>query len=112
MSQTKLLTNVVLKGIMSDALVYRGENPDLDSLKTPGVYLLKNIIIADELYPYGFLRVMAAGSFVCHEYIPHHSATSSPGEAWAAKRTGDYAKRVSYLDEWTPWVIFKGSLAT
>lgn len=109
MSQTKVLTNEVLKGIMTDAMVYRGSNPDLDTALTAGVFQITGKNIIPTLYQYGILRVMEAGEFVSQEYIPHRTTLDTPAD-WASAYVGCYARRTHYNGEWSPWIIFRGEL--
>lgn len=62
-TQTKVLTNTVLKGILSDALVYRGVAVDVDAIKTPGVYRIEpQTTNQPELSgQFGVLMVLRAG---------------------------------------------------
>lgn len=69
------LTNDLLKGVMTDALVYRGICLDMNTCLTPGYYQVqyqstKNI--PSGVYEYGILTVKATATFISQEYMPHN----------------------------------------
>lgn len=65
-TQTKVLTNKALKGILSDALVERGVAVDVDAITTPGVYYINQTTANTPLAPgsYGILIVARTGDLM------------------------------------------------
>lgn len=86
MSKATVLTNNLLKGVMTDALVYRGIVLDINTCLTPGYYQVqsqntKNIPTG--AYQYGILTVKKTDSFITQEYIPHSkNSTESKYRIW------------------------------
>lgn len=76
MSETKKLTNDLLKGKMTDAMVYRGYlNRSFNMALTAGYYWVTPSQGAtdypDGAYRYGILEVFPAGAFLLQRYTTH-----------------------------------------
>lgn len=100
MSETVRLTNDLLKGVMTDALVYRGICQDMNTCLTPGYYQVqyqstKNI--PSGVYEYGILTVKGTASFISQEYVPHSTNAGQP------YRT---VSRVWTQNTWNTWRYF------
>lgn len=101
--ETKELTNDLLKGKMSDAMVYRGYVLNIDSCKTPGIYLMNSNTISATPGPYsgwnyGVLEVFVRGTDVIQR-ITHLYG-------------GNMAVRSCVLDIWNPWYIINMTQVT
>lgn len=62
MSETTVLGNGILKGVFTDALAYRGQCTDLDSVMQTGIYRLDKPAGAPVANMYGFLIHVRAGT--------------------------------------------------
>ena len=109
MSKATVLTNDLLKGVMTDALVRRGSVTDIDTTTTPGVYTVepsrfsKGVVFGiPSTYRYGTLLVLGNEMFITQIYIPHQSYTVSQ-YVEMSNYTSDLALRVRYEGVWTKW---------
>lgn len=85
MSNAIPLTNDLLKGVMTDALVYRGIVLDINTCLTPGYYQVQSQStknIPTGAYQYGILTVKKTASFITQEYIPHSKFMESKFKIW------------------------------
>lgn len=80
MAEAKVLDNALLKGVMTDALVYRGIATDLDTCLQPGYYQVQDSTqnIPAGMFPYGIVTVKQTISFITQEFVPHNKSSSVP----------------------------------
>lgn len=94
MLETTVLTNNLLKGVMTDAVVAR-TGTDADLLLTNGIYqnsgTMKNL--PSGAYNYGILTVMGSTYFIEQHYYPHNV------------RNGiGFYRRMYYDNHWNGWI--------
>lgn len=103
MSEAMILTNAVLKEIMTDAFVYRGKLVDWDSSTAPGIYSVTGVrcdSMPSNINPYGVVRVMVAGEYVVQEFLSHQ---------YYGNHIGGYWKRMRSSSGWTAWEYYAKS---
>ena len=112
MSKATVLSNDLLKSIMTDALVRRGYVRSIDDTRTPGVYSVVPQEFTEGIkfgipntYTYGTLLVLGNELFITQIYFPHQSYTVSPNHEMT-NYTTDMAVRVRYEGIWTIWRLF------
>lgn len=117
MSNAIPLTNDLLKGVMTDAIVKRGYITDLDTATTPGVYTVEPSRFAEGVtlgiptsYRYGTLLVLGNEMFITQIYIPHQSDTVSQ-YVEMSNYTSDLALRVRYEGVWTKWRLITAHIS-
>lgn len=100
MEEAKILTNTILKGTMTDALVYRDYCTDFDTCKTPGYYTVsaqKTVNHPPGAYTYGILEVKVAGSFISQIYHAHQDGSGN-------KSSAIYMRMWHTDSGWNTWV--------
>lgn len=102
MTEGKPITNNLLKGVMTDAMVNRGRaNTDLAEVTTPGIYEISPYYGATgfppEAYQYGILEVFASGDFLFQRYTTHRLTLYS---------------RCRFRGVWGAWVHFINEVVT
>ncbi|MDE6754515.1 MAG: pyocin knob domain-containing protein [Muribaculaceae bacterium] len=76
MAEAKVLSNTVLKGILTDLLWLRGTCVDMDVVTQTGIFSVQNTTqnLPSGAYQWGFLFQFYYGSSLWMQiYIPHHS---------------------------------------
>ena len=103
MSDTKRLTNELLKSKMSDAMVDRGYAASFDSMLSPGIYYASEYFGATDFppgaYKWGILEVFVSGGMVIQRYTPQHAAGSI---------SVDLFVRTMYQNIFSAWSRFSG----
>lgn len=105
MSKATVLTNDLLKGVMTDALVSRSYCEDMNECKTSGYYIIseqRTVNIPEGAYHYGVLMVMQIGSFILQVYYPHIIMTD-------AERGCIYTRLHHTNSGWGVWMKVFGS---
>lgn len=99
-------SNSLLKEIMTDALVDKGEcRVNFDLILTPGMYQIYSVKISNIMYNYGILIVAKASSCTLQLFIPHHSKlTASQMAAFPI----DFAFRIIWEGSIGVWRAFHG----
>lgn len=105
MSKAITLTNNLLKGVMTDALVYRGLCTDFDTALKPGYYKaaqqMGTINYPPSSYQWGILEVLVAEEFILQRYTPHQFGSSKA-----------LYYRMSSQGVWNPWILISGQELT
>lgn len=103
-TQTKVLTNTVLKGIMTDAMVNRGVfSSDLDNATETGIYEIRNNPSApgiNGMSKYGTLMVIKTTLYIHHTYYPY------PTSFKITRLSRTYDKG---LGTWSVWLVEYGT---
>lgn len=95
MSTAKALSNSLLKGILTDAVVGRGQVADLDTCKTAGTYYVGNPQnLPEGAYNYGVLIVYQNERLCLQMYLPRFN-------------TKMYIR--IYYERWMGWNVFTPS---
>lgn len=101
MSKAIPLSNNLLKGVMTDALVYRGICADFDTALQPGYYKVASqmgsINYPPSSYKWGILEVLVAAEFILQRYTPHQFGSSKA-----------LYYRMSSQGVWNPWILISG----
>ncbi len=99
MSEAMILTNTVLKGILTDGLCYRGSlgsQAHLDDYVTTGFWIIERAQgLPSSIYQYGILEVLATGSRKLQKFYPDYG-----------NRLAIWRMRVGA--GWTSWRTFAG----
>lgn len=105
MAEATPITNDLLKGVMTDAMVYRGVCADFDIAMKTGYYEAAHHLGTKNYppgaYKWGIVEVLNAQSFALQRYTPHQLTSSKAVYC-----------RISNNGEWNPWVLLTGTLAT
>lgn len=102
MSQTKLLTNEVLKGVMSDAVLQRGRAADVDTATTSGIYTINTdsgSINAPITPMYAVMAVFADSNSVVLQLC---CSMTNPSRLYYRLKWGN----------WLPWRSVDGTVIT
>ena len=95
MSETRKLTNDLLKEKMTDAMVTRTGVLDANLILTNGIYenigSMKNM--PSNAYAYGILSVMGSKNFIEQQYYPH-----------VKRNCFGFYRRMYYAGTWNNWV--------
>lgn len=79
MSETRQLTNALLKGLMTDIVTDRDYVTDMDTCMATGLYTVskeRTVNTPADVYGYGVLLVMHSRRFTSQIYHAHRSAGS------------------------------------
>lgn len=108
MSKTKLLTNEVLKGIMSDAMVTRRTCADFNMCIDTGIWYVDHTTanLPTDAYRYGVLIVIRLFQFCYQVYIPDYSTLVPP---YIYRRM--VYMRETVVHEYRPWLKERGTFA-
>ena len=95
MSEAKALDNTVLKGIMTDALVLRGNCPNIDNDLPIGIYITHPSTQGtfpphkSGYFQYGILIVLPQRGNNIYQML--------------ISEEGEFATRIRYRGSWLPW---------
>lgn len=106
MSETKQLTNTLLKGLMTDSVADRDYCTDMDTCMESGYYTVsaqRTVNIPEGAYSYGVLLVMKSRSFVSQIYHAHHAANGGN-----APDSCLHVRMHHEASGWGPWTKIAG----
>ncbi len=99
MSEAKILDTSTVKALLPDALLFRVEKSDMDTITQTGVYYVGGETVQSGwpagAYPYGVLAVFNAVNFIAQILFTHHDVSwSNPGSAIYFR---------IHFNSWTQW---------